>query len=250
MQMSKPLRIAAKALFILATLGAIAPLSAQLPDNGAVVRGIDASVKGRIDNLVSYTASEHYAVFRSHDETHPAAEMIIKTVYRRGIGKSYSVLSESGSSFLRTEVLESLLNNEKRMSEPGNVETALLNSANYDIRLLPNAKQQLSGRDCLAVSITPRRTSPFLFKGTLWVDAKDYSIVQLEGTASKSAFFLASAAAVSRQYINVDGFPMAIHARAVSNSAFLGQTIVKIDYTDYQIDPSQGTPKSMSDTRP
>jgi hypothetical protein len=249
MLMSKQLRITSAAFLILAAWVAVVPLSAQIPDNATVVRGIDASVRTRIDSLAGYTASEHYAVFRSHDETHPAAEMTVKTVYRRGIGKSYSVLSESGSAFLRSEVLESLLNNEKRMSEPGNVETALLDSTNYDIKLMPNAKQQLSGRDCFVVTITPRRTSPFLFNGTLWVDAKDYSIVQLEGTASKSAFFLASAAAVSRQYVNVDGFPMATHARAVSNSTLFGQTIVKIDYSDYQIDTIR-TIKSAASTIP
>jgi len=86
------------------------------------------------------------------------------------------------------------------------------------------------------IELTPKRNSPYLFKGTLWVDAKDYSIVQLKGTASKSPLFLTSAAQVTRQYMNVSGFPMATHAMAISNSSLLGQTVVKIDYKDYQID--------------
>jgi hypothetical protein len=59
--------------------------------------------------------------------------------------------------------------------------------------------------------------------------------VQLEGTAAKSPSFLTGATQVMRQYAKFDGFPMATHASAVSKSALLGQTVVKIDYTAYQI---------------
>jgi hypothetical protein len=35
--------------------------------------------------------------------------------------------------------------------------------------------------------------------------------------------------------MNVGGYPQATHVRAVSNSFMFGQTIVKIDYQDYQV---------------
>lgn len=211
-------------------------LSAQSPDITTIVRGVDASVKNRIDRIADYTVTERYQLFRGEDETHPAAEMLVKTDYRKASGKSYTVLSESGSSFWRKEVLNTLLDNEKRMSQPGNVETALINSTNYEMNLDAAGREDLNGRNCLVLDITPRRSSEYLFNGKLWVDAHDYSIVQLKGIASKSAFFLAKAAAVSRQYESITGLPMAIHAEAVSGSALLGQTTVKIDYTNYQID--------------
>jgi hypothetical protein len=208
----------------------------QSPDVGSVVRGVDASVQNRIDRLAGYTVTEHYAVFRGKDETHPAAEMLVKTTYRKQTGKSYEIVSQSGSSLWRNEVLHTLLDNEKRMSQPGNVETALIDSANYEMKLDANPRDRVNGRDCLVLDITPKRTSEYLFRGTLWVDAQDFAIVQLKGTASKSAFFLASAAAVSRQYDEMDALPMATHAQAVSGSALLGQTMVKIDYTNYQLE--------------
>jgi hypothetical protein len=40
---------------------------------------------------------------------------------------------------------------------------------------------------------------------------------------------------MTRQYINVNGFAMATHARAVANSFLFGQTVVTIDYSDYHI---------------
>jgi hypothetical protein len=227
---------AAVAAFAFLGCSRLLSLPPEPPDTSTVVKGIDASVWARIDNVAGYSVTEHYAVFRSHDEVHPAAEMIVKTVYRKGSGKSYTILSQNGSPLLRREVLATLLEHERRMSQPGNVETALIDSANYDIKLTSDPHRTLEGRDCLVVSLSPRRSTPFLIKGTLWVDARDYAIVQLEGTATKSLFFLASAAQVSRQYANVSGFPMATHARAVSNSVLLGQTVVKIDYTDYRVE--------------
>ena len=205
------------------------------PDLATVIRGVDASVKDRIDRLAAYTVTEHYAVFRGHNETKPTAEMVVRTSYRKEAGKSYQILSQSGSSLWRNEVLKTLLENEQRMSQPGNVETALINSSNYDIKFNKNLMQWLGGRQCLALDISPRRSSQYLFKGTLWVDAHDYAIVQLKGTAGKSAFFLASAAEVSRQYAEIDALPMATHAEAVSGSALLGQTVVKVDYSGYQL---------------
>jgi hypothetical protein len=208
----------------------------QQPDIGSVIRGVDGSVQGRIDRLAGYTVTEYYAVFRGKDETHPAAEMLVKTTYRKQTGKSYEIVSQSGSSLWRNEVLHTLLDNEKRLSQPGNVETALIDSANYEMKLDANPRDRLNGRDCLVLDIAPKRNSEYLFKGTLWVDAQDFAIVQLKGTASKSAFFLASAAEVSRQYDEMDALPMATHAQAVSGSALLGQTTVKIDYTNYQLE--------------
>jgi hypothetical protein len=221
-----------------------ASVCGQSPDLPAIVRGVDASVKDRLNRLASYTVTEHYAVFRGHDDSKPTAEMQVKTTYRKETGKSYEVLSQSGSSLWRNEVLKTLLENEQRMSRPGNVETALINSSNYDMKLDQNAAQMLNGRQCLVLDITPRRKSQYLFKGQLWVDAHDYAIVQLKGAAAKSAFFLANAAEVSRQYTEIDDLPMATHAEAVSGSALLGQTVVKVDYNGYQLQLLTGPMKA------
>jgi hypothetical protein len=85
------------------------------------------------------------------------------------------------------------------------------------------------------VAIVPKRSSPYLFRGTIWVDAQDGSIVKLDGVASKAASVLAGATQVSRQYANIDGLPMATHAEAVAGSWLLGQTTIDIDYSGYEM---------------
>lgn len=206
----------------------------QQIDNATVVRNIDAAVKWRIDHIAGYTDLENYKVYRGKDETHPAAEMQVKTTYRPEAGKNYQVISQSGSSLLYKLLLHPLLETEKEINDPNKVSTSLMNSFNYDMKLIPGGPVQKEGRACWALTIEPRRKAPNLFRGTLWVDEKDFTIVRIEGVTSKSPSFFASPAQVMRRYIKVDGFAQAIQARAESES-FFGRVVMTIDYEGYQI---------------
>jgi hypothetical protein len=206
----------------------------QQPNESAVIRGVDAAVQARFDAIAGYTVTERYAVFRNGDETNPVAEMMVKTVYRRESGKSYTILSKSGSEIVQRFVLDSILDNEKRINQPGTREGSWLTSANYEMKLKPGSPQLMDGRDCYVLSINPRRKAPNLLIGTLWVDTRDHSIVQLQGTASKSISVFTGPTRMMRQYVNVNGFAMATHARATSGSLLFGQTVVTIDYRDYE----------------
>jgi hypothetical protein len=131
--------------------------------------------------------------------------------------------------------LGAILDTEKRINLPGNREGSWLTSANYEMKLKKGATERLGGRDCFALAISPKRKAPNMIEGTLWVDAKDGSIVRLEGTTSQNPSIFTGPAHVMRQYVNVNGFGMATQARAMSDSFLLGRTTVTIDYRDYQI---------------
>ena len=229
--------IAARAAAVaccIACLG-IVSAAAQQMDAASVIQRVDAAVKARIDHVAAYTVTEHYAVYRGKDETHPAAEMTVRTEYKAESGKNYTILSKSGSGLIHKYVLAPLLDNEKTINLPGNRERSWFASANYEMQLKPGGVQLLDGRECLAVAIHPKHKAPNLIEGTLLVDARDGSIVQLDGTATQSASIFTGAAQVMRHYVNVNGFSMATQARAVSDSFLLGRTIVTIDYRDYKI---------------
>jgi hypothetical protein len=221
------------ALFVLGFTTARMP--AQQLDESAVIRQIDASVQSRLDAVMGYSVTESYAVFRGGDEVHPVAEMSVKTDYRKEAGKTYTILSESGSALVRKAVLGTILDNEKTINKPGVREGSWITSANYEMKLKSGTTQSLDGRDCIILSITPKRKTPYLINGTLWVDVKDYSIVQIHGISSKSPSIFTGPTDMMRQYASVNGFAMATHARAVSNSFLLGKTVVTIDYRGYQM---------------
>jgi hypothetical protein len=219
---------------LLCCLGSVA-VPAQQPDGASIIQKVDAAVKARVDSIVGYTDTEHYSVYRNHDEVHPVAEMTVKTTYRQDSGKSYAILSQSGSQIIRNMVLGSILDNEKQINLPGTREGSWITSANYVMKLQAGGTQPMNGRDCYLLRLIPKRKAPYLVDGTLWVDARDGAIVQLVGFASKSASFLTGPTQMMRQYTNIYGFAEATQARAVSNSFLFGQTVVTIDYRDYQI---------------
>lgn len=212
---------------------------AQQPDQAAVIRQVDAAVMARVNAIAGYTVTEHYSVFHGTDEMHPVAEMTVKTTYRRETGKSYEVLLQSGSALIRRLGLDPLLDSEKNINLPGNVQHAWIDSENYNMTLKPGTPV-LEGRTCYVLAIDPKRKAPNLIVGSLWVDAKDGSIVRLEGVASKAPSVFAGVTHMMRQYAMVDGFSMATHARAESSTFLYGRTVVTIDYSGYKIDVKTG----------
>jgi hypothetical protein len=210
------------------------PVLAQQIDNATAIRNVDAAVKWRIDHIAEYTDTEHYKVFRGKDEKQPVAEMIVKTTYRPELGKNYEVLSHSGSGVLYKFLLQPMLESEKDINNPAKVGASYIISANYDMQLKPGGPVQQDDRTCWALAIKPRRTAPNLIEGTLWVDATDFTIVRLEGVTSKSPSIWSEPARVLRQYVKMDGFSEATHARGESQG-FFGKAVVTIDYEGYKI---------------
>jgi hypothetical protein len=219
-------------------------IAAQQPapalDEPAVIRMIDAAVARRFEHVLGFTDVEHYAVYRGSDETHPVAEMTVRNSYKKGAGKQYTILSESGSALVLRFGLRPLLDNEKTINLPGNVERSWFNSANYAMKLKPGGTAPRNGRDCYVLTVAARRKAPNLIDGTLWVDAKSGIIVRLEGTATAKPSPLAGVTRMMRDYTEIGGFPMASHARAESNSLFIGRTVVTIDYSDYRLEMGGG----------
>jgi hypothetical protein len=209
----------------------------QQIDSTQILQKIDAAVKARFDGIQGYTDFEHYVVYRNGDQSHPAAEMRVKATYNRDTGKVYDILSASGSTLLRDLVLDAILENEKQVNDPHVRAGSWITTANYNMTVNAGGISPMDSRDCVVVTLEPRRREPYLLYGTLWVNAQDGSIVRIEGTASKSSSVFTGPTTLMRQYATVGGFSQAIRARAESDSTLFGRTVVIVDYSDYQIQP-------------
>ena len=225
---------AAAVTILVAVISAAAQPSRQ--SASAVIRDLDAANQARFDNVLSFTDVEHYAVFRGGDQAHPAAEMTVKTTYKKGSGKDYVILSRSGSSLIQKVGLQPLLDNEKAINNPAKVAQSWFTSANYEMHLKPGVTQSIDGHLCVALSVTPRHKAPNMVDGTIWIDADTHTLVQVEGIASKSPSVFAGTTKMMRRYANMQGYAMATHARAESISPLFGRTVIIIDYSNYHFD--------------
>ncbi len=196
-----------------------------------LIRQIDQAELRRERNLTGYTVIESYTIKNSHFSK--SAEAIIETTYKRGQGKTYKVLSRSGPSLLRNRVLDRLLQEETQMSRGRMREQAIITSANYDMKLM--GKEPVDGILCDVLELTPKRKSPYLLKGQLWVDPAKMMIVKLEGKPPISASFFSGRPQVVREYKHLEGFALAHHSHAVSSSFLFGQSVVDIEYRDYHL---------------
>ncbi|HKF46039.1 MAG TPA: hypothetical protein VKB38_01690 [Terracidiphilus sp.] len=210
------------------------PVLAQEVDGAELIRRIDATNQTRYEHVQEFTDKEHYAVFRGADKTKPSAEMTVQTTYRKGVGKDYNILSRSGSGLIQKFGLQPLLDNEKEINDPTKVQNSWIISANYEMRAQPDRRQQVDGRDCVAVEIKPKRKAPNMIDGTLWVDPANGAICEVEGIASQKPSAFAGTTHMMRRYRLIDGYAMATHARAESGGMF-GHTVVTIDYSDYRL---------------
>ena len=151
-------------------------------------------------------------MFKGKDEAHSVAEMTVKTVYRKGVGKRYTIFSQSGPQIVQKFAFGALLDSEKNINDPRKVEDSWFTSENYEMKLKPGGPRLMDGRMCYELSITPKHKAPNMIEGSLWVDARDDSIVKIQGMASKSPSVWAGPTQMMRQYANMNGFGMATQA--------------------------------------
>lgn len=223
-------------LFLTCVAAALAIAAAHAQAGDAVYQKIDAAVQQRTENIAGFTDTEKYDVYRGKDEEHPAAEITVRMTYRRGVGRSYRILSQGGSDLIRKFGLVPLLNAETRLSVPGKLEHAWFTTDNYEMKLKSRQPEALEGRQCYELAIVPRHKAPNAIQGTLWVNADDGSIVKVEGVASRRPSILAGKTTMMREYQKVNGYAMATHARAESNSRIIGRTVVTVEYSRYHLD--------------
>ena len=196
-----------------------------------LIRQIDQAELRRESNLTAYTVSEYYTIRNSHFSK--PAEAMIETTYKRGEGKTYKVLSRSGPSLLRNRVLDRLLQEGTQMSRGRMHEQAIITSANYEMKL--TGKEPVGGTLCDVLELTPKRKSPYLLKGRMWIDPAKMMIVKVEGKPPASASFFSGRPQVVREYKHLNGFALAHRSHAVSSSFLFGQSIVDIEYRDYHL---------------
>lgn len=195
-----------------------------------LIRRIDAAELSREASLAAYTVTEYYTIRNSHFSR--PAEVTVETTYTRGQGKTYKVLSRTGPSLLANGVMDRLLREETEMSRGRMREQAIITSANYEMKLA--GREMVDGIACDVVELTPKRKSPHLLKGRMWVDSADATAVKIEGRPSASASFFEGRPQVVREYKKINGFAFAERIHAVSSSFLFGKSTVDIEYRDYR----------------
>jgi hypothetical protein len=175
---------------------------------------------------VEYRALRHLEARNSKfDQT---AWLNAWTEYDHANGFRYSVVSEGGSSYIRTKVLRAALDGEQKMWANNEPQRASLNNDNYLFD--PGAP----AADGLAtVSVRARRKDVLLVDGAIFVQPTDGDLARIEGRLSKAPSFWTRRVDVVRCYERIGGVRVPVSIESVAHVLIAGRSTFKMTY-DYE----------------
>src|SRR5262245_9680410 len=119
--------------------------------------------------------------------------MDVETGFSQGSGFTYEVTGEGGSGFIRSRVLHSLLDEERRLIAQNATPQIALSPANY--RFAPDT---LDASGLAVVSITPLRKERALIDGRIYLTPGNGELVRVEGRLARTPSFWVSRVNVVR----------------------------------------------------
>jgi hypothetical protein len=183
----------------------------------------------RLAALSGYTGMRRYRF--ENKRFNKRAEMTVR-MSCDGVGaKTFEVVAESGSGFVRNRIIRKMIDAEEEASRKSEREQSRIIPANYEFRLIgPNAAD---GRDAYVLEISPKTKNKFLIRGRIWVDAEDFAITRIEGSPAKNPSFWINSVQVLHRYERVGRFWLPVVNDSRAQAKIFGRTDVAIEYFGY-----------------
>jgi hypothetical protein len=197
-------------------------------DQQRVIDGMIHAQSSRFDRFEGYSRLQHYSVTTDRFGLH--ADLVARIHRDRVKGKSYEVISRSGSPAIQSHVFDALLEAEVDSSKQGSGE--LLTLENYSFRLIGTEDYQ--GRHCYVLETDPKHKDKRLLKGKIWVDTEDFGVVHVEGRPSDSLSFFVGRPMIVQDFTKIQDYWWVSRRHSYIDNMFLGKSDLVIEYSDYQ----------------
>lgn len=189
--------------------------------------------------LVRYSVLRTYEVRSNTGKLY--ARETVKVEYQAPGQKAFSPISEEGSALVRSLVLKRLMESEAATAAGKEHHDSSIAPANYSFEML--GEEAVGPYDCFVVHAFPKRQDKYLFEGTIWIDVKDYAIVQIAGHPAKRLSFWIERADFVRQYQKIGQFWLPLKDETVVHVRLKGVKILTIDHGEYAF--SEGMPNKQ-----
>lgn len=161
------------------------------------------------------------------------AQMVVKVRFHAPNFKQFTIVSQSGSSFVIDHVFKKLLQGEQEAMQKNHQREVALTRENYNFSFKGYETTPQGGRYILAV--TPKTKNKFLYRGTIWVDATDFAVVRIEGEPGKNPSMWISKTDFAHRYMKVDDFWLPSENYTETSVRLGGKSTLSIKYEDYKI---------------
>jgi hypothetical protein len=175
------------------------------------------------------------------------AEVTVRVVCDQTGAKTFEVVAERGSGFVRSHIIHKMIDAEREASEKGEHQQTRIIARNYDFTLL--GTDDTNGRPSYVLEISPKTKSQFMIRGRIWVDAADFAITRLEGSPAKNPSFWIRSVHVVHRYDRIGNFWLPVANQSRAEARIFGANDVRIEYFDYVVNgvDHKATPVSGTD---
>ena len=180
--------------------------------------------------LAGYRSLRHYSIEYHGFGRQLRATMDAEMRYDAIAGKSFRIVSQSGSGALCNRVLKRALESEVAASKD-RAATALT-SANYHFRVA--GADTVNGRDAYMLDVDPLTPNKFLYRGRIWVDASEFAVLKMEVEPGKNPSFWISHTAIHHINAKAGDFWLPKRNQSTSKVRIGGTATLTIDYGTYQ----------------
>ena len=161
------------------------------------------------------------------------AEMVVKVTFHAPNQKEFTVVSQTGSKFVIDHIFKKLLEGEQEAAKGDNGHDTALTKQNYNFELAGYEPTQDGGQYVL--KLLPRTKNKFLYRGKIWIDAKDFAVVRIEGEPGKNPSMWIKKTDIAHRYIKVNDFWLPAENHTESFIRLGGKATLSIEYQDYKI---------------
>jgi hypothetical protein len=221
--------MAAKPKFMSA--GTIGPTYGPPLTAAQVVSRMVETNRLRREVLRGYTSLRNYHL-ELRGLIHLRANMEVKMTYRSGV-KDFTILSQSGSAYVRNHVFKRLLEAESQASQQDEKRQVAITPENYNFELA-GYERDGDGHNYI-LKVTPKVKRKFLFQGFIWVNDQNFSIVRIEGQPAKTLSWWTPKVNFVYRYKRVGDFWLPELNETVTDVRVFGRSILTIQYKDYNV---------------
>ena len=205
--------------------------SDSLPSADDVVAKMMQGDVERRSELTGYTALRRYVAINKDRR----AEMVVRLDCSHDGTKQFTIISEDGSSAIRKHVFYKMLSEESEASRRETRDSSRITPANYKFNIV--GQDTLETGPAYVLAIIPKTEDRHLIDGRIWVNAKDYSIVRIEGQPARNPSFWVHNVHFVHTYQRVGQFWFASSTHSTSEVRIFGRSELTIEDSDYALSP-------------
>jgi outer membrane lipoprotein-sorting protein len=210
-----------------------------------IVFQLETRNRERAAALRSFQATRTYTMHYTGPFGERNAEMTVSLTYNSPNEKNFVILSQSGTKFILDHIFKRLLDEEKAASNEENRLRTALTSRNYDFTLA--AYEDSSDSPQYVLNVIPKSENKYLYRGKIWVDAKDFAVTRIEAEPAKNPSFWIKKSSINHKYQKVENFWLPAQNKTESQIRIGGTALLTIEYNSYKLTDTVPLQASIDD---